>query len=397
MKDISPEVINQRAEIWCQIESKVKHYCKKKWPYDWEDILSEGMLHFLCSHDIDGGFSQASIIAFAKMKCMMGAREEARQNGLPQQMFRKQKTDGGCHGKGLVNSGGQDYSSELEIQHLFVAPKFVSIDDLTESGFQIGDDPTDKIENSIYIKSLLRTAIGNMKEDESEKYAGAINHVFEGYQLAEAARKYGLHPVYFSRWLSKVGYANGRNDQVNTTKKIIDSTHVDETQQLIKPLPTIGFSQHLPILTSSAVPFSRCPKALKQQELFEMDDIQYIGKSHESLLRRKVNQQSSEQTTFNFDDKPTSGEVVSTKKDMRLQLIAHESVEYALQVRRPYARNSELRNIASKRRCTAYSKSRGLGVIRQKYIVEKGYVSESSDFLVHLITHKQRHNSVFNR
>jgi hypothetical protein len=93
MRDTSPESVNKRATIWMDIEPDLEKYCRTKWPDTWEDILSEGMCHFLRSHDLDRDCSRTGIISFAKKKCLMGAREDARQHGLPQSQFRKSKPE----------------------------------------------------------------------------------------------------------------------------------------------------------------------------------------------------------------------------------------------------------------------------------------------------------------
>lgn len=214
-KDISPEAVAKRTEIWLTIEADLKRHCQKNWSYVWDDILSFAMLQFIQTHDIKRVWTRRSMVAFAKLKCLEGVRKEAGENGVPQREFKKHKQN--CGGQ---NIGGQDNSSEPDNdKSQYVTPKLISIYEFTELGNEIGDrDPTESIEKTIFVKSLLHSALETMKECEAKKYIGAINLVFEGHELAVAARKNGLNPVYLSRWLSKVGYANGRPLPASPTK-----------------------------------------------------------------------------------------------------------------------------------------------------------------------------------
>ena len=295
MRDTSPESVNKRATIWMDIEPDLEKFCRTKWPDTWEDILSEGMCHFLRSHDLDRDCSRTGIISFAKNKCLMGAREEARQHGLPQSQFRKSKPE---------SENDTNSESENVKKKAFKAPILLSFEGLAESsGFDIGEDNSDKDEKRILVKSLLLPALQNTKN--REQFTAALNMVFDGDDFAEAARACGLEPSRFSEWLAKIGYANGRPlpptkataSRKVATRKVVQVAPV--ATDVVAQIPQLPVSQ---VQIQPPEPFLGFTEyAQKQMELFDSAAIQVVEKQPKARNRRKASSAMADQLSFDFD------------------------------------------------------------------------------------------------
>lgn len=336
-KNPSPEEVANRAQKWSEIEPIVKRKCQKKWYGNWEDFLSDGKTIFLESHDVEKNSSIGLMVWSANKKCDMGAREEARQNGVPQREYKKSKPD---YYEGQNNDGEQVSKSK------FVAPKHISIDVLGESGIEIGDkDPTERIEQIIYLKSLIKSGLELLKDGEAEKYIGAINLVFQGFDLAEAARKNGLNPVYLSRWLAQIGYANGRPLPATSTKRAVTqkvvvqpvtiAAEVIATAVVTPQPPQLPIAHQLPILpVITPEPFLGITEYVQSQmELFAVDVIQLVEKTKPRARRKTSPKQivltsNIDQLAFNFDNIDSAVSTPSLEADAS----ATETIEmYATQ------------------------------------------------------------------